>query len=134
MEFTSSIKRERVKNTFQQIHNAINQLKEWNVDVNSAEDYYLSSNGMQKLAANCMLIEAIGEGIKQIDEITQGKLLTERPEIPWPEVIGIRNHIAHGYFDINGYLVFDTIKNDLNVLQEAIEYFLRTFYNELPMK
>ena len=71
MEFTSSIKRERVRNTFEQINNAINQLKEWNADVNSAEDYYLSSSGMQKLAANCMLIEAIGEGIKQIDEITK---------------------------------------------------------------
>ena len=126
MEFTSSIKRERVRNTFEQINNAINQLKEWNADVNSAEDYYLSSSGMQKLAANCMLIEAIGEGIKQIDEITKWELLTERPEIPWPEVIGIRNHITHGYFDINGYLVFDTIKNDLDALQEAIEYFLRT--------
>ena len=126
MEFTSLIKLERVKNTFEQINNAINQLKEWNADVDSAEYYYLSSSGMQKLAANCMLIEAIGEGIKQIDEITKGELLTERPEIPWPEVIGIRNHIAHGYFDINGYLVFDTIKNNLDALQEAIEYFLRT--------
>ena len=126
MEFTSSIKRERVKNTFEQIDNAINQLKEWNVEVNSAEDYYMSSSGMQKLAANCMLIEAIGEGIKRIDEITKGELLPERPEIPWPEVIGIRNHIAHGYFDINGYLVFDTIKNDLDALQDAIKYFLET--------
>ena len=126
MEFTSSIKRERVKNTFEQIDNAINQLKEWNAEVNSAEDYYMSSSGMQKLAANCMLIEAIGEGIKQIDEITKGELLPERPEIPWPEVIGIRNHIAHGYFDINGYLVFDTIKNDLDALQDAIKYFLET--------
>jgi len=126
MEFTLLIKRERVKNTFVQIDNAINQLKEWNADVSSAEDYYLSSSGMQKLAANCMLIEAIGEGIKQIDEITKGELLTERPEIPWPEVIGIRNHIAHGYFDINGYLVYDTIKNDLDPLQAAIKYFLDT--------
>lgn len=126
MEFTSSTKLERVKNTFEQIDNAINQLKEWNANVSSAEDYYLSSSGMQKLAANCMLIEAIGEGIKQIDEITKGKLLVERSEIPWSEVIGIRNHIAHGYFDINGYLVFDTIKNDLDPLQEAIRYFLET--------
>jgi uncharacterized protein with HEPN domain len=79
---------------------------------------------MQKLAANCMLIESIGEGIKQIDTITKGQLLVERPEIPWTDVIGIRNHIAHGYFDINGYLVFDTIKNDLEPLQDAIAYFL----------
>lgn len=125
MEFTSLTERNRVKNTFEQIDNAINQLKEWNTDVNSAEEYYLSSGGMQKLAANCMLIESIGEGIKQIDTITKGQLLVERPEIPWTDVIGIRNHIAHGYFDINGYLVFDTIKNDLEPLQDAIAYFLK---------
>lgn len=125
MEFTSSIEYERVKAILEQIHSAIGQLKEWNENVSSAEDYYMSSNGMQKLAANCMLIEAIGESIRQIDKITKGKLLSERPEIPWPDVVGLRNHIAHGYFDINGYLVYDTIKNDLTPLQEAIEYFLR---------
>ena len=126
MEFTSFNERNRVKNTFEQIRTAIGQLQEWNADVNSAEDYYLSSSGMQKLAANCMLIEAIGEGIKKIDNITKGALLPERPEIPWGDVIGIRNHIAHGYFDINGYLVFSTIKNDLDELKEAIEYFIET--------
>ena len=126
MEFTSFNERNRVKNTFEQIRTAIGQLQEWNADVNSAEDYYQSSSGMQKLAANCMLIEAIGEGIKKIDNITRGALLPERPEIPWGDVIGIRNHIAHGYFDINGYLVFSTIKNDLDELKEAIEYFIET--------
>ena len=126
MEFTSFNERNRVKNTFEQIRTAIGQLQEWNADVNSAEDYYQSSSGMQKLAANCMLIEAIGEGIKKIDDITKGNLLPERPEIPWSDVIGIRNHIAHGYFDINGYLVFSTIKNDLGELREAIEYFIET--------
>ncbi len=35
----------------------------------------MSSDGMQKLAASCMLIEAIGEGVKQIDKITKGELL-----------------------------------------------------------
>lgn len=125
MEFTSFIEYQRVKAILEQIQMAIGQLKEWNEDVSSTEDYYTSPGGMQKLAANCMLIEAIGEGIKQIDKITKGKLLPERPEIPWPEVVGLRNHIAHGYFDINGYLVFDTIKNDLPSLQEAIDYFLK---------
>ena len=70
-----------------------------------------------------MLIEAIGEGVKRIDQLTRGQLLPERPEIPWIDVMGIRNHIAHGYFDIDGYLIFDTIKHDLDDLQKAIEYF-----------
>lgn len=80
---------------------------------------------MKNLAASCMLIEAIGEGVKQIDKFTDSKLLIERPEIPWKDVIGIRNHIAHGYFDIDGDIIFDVVKNNLDSLQEAIEYFLK---------
>ena len=91
MEFTSSDDRRRVKSTLEQIRTAIGQLKEWNEEVSSPDDYYLSSSGMQKLAASCLLIEAIGEGIKKIDNITTGELLQERPEIPWVDVMGIRN-------------------------------------------
>lgn len=87
MEFTSSDDRRRVKSTLEQIQTAIGQLKEWNEEVNSPDDYYLSSSGMQKLAASCMLIEAIGEGIKKIDQVTKGELLHERPEIPWVDVM-----------------------------------------------
>lgn len=114
----------RVLGTLIQIKEAIIQLQEWNKDVLSVDDYYNSPEGMKNLAASCMLIEAIGEGVKQIDKLTQSKLLIERPEIPWQDVIGIRNHIAHGYFDIDGDIVFDVIKNNLNDLQLAIDYFL----------
>ena len=124
MEFTSSNKKQRVLGILEQIQTAIGQLKEWNADIKQADDYYLSPDGMQKLAASCMLIEAIGEGIHQIDDITEGKMFPERPEIPWEDVIGIRNHIAHGYFDIDGEVVYSVIKQDLNPLLEAIEYFV----------
>lgn len=126
MEYTSYSDIGRIKSTFEQIKAAIDDLKEWNKDVSSAEEYYTSPAGMQKLAANCMLIEAIGEGVKQIDRKTNGELLPLRPEIPWEDVMGIRNHIAHGYFDIDGDLIFSTIKNDLDALQQAIDYFLKT--------
>ena len=66
---------------FVQIRNAILQLKDWNRYVVSSDDYYCSPEGMKNLAASCMLIEAIGEGVKQIDKIIEGKLLTERSEI-----------------------------------------------------
>lgn len=126
MEFTSFDDRKMVKITLEQIRTAIGQLQEWNKVVTSSEDYYLSSDGMQKLAASCMLIEAIGEGIKKIDHITKGELLQERPEIPWEDVMGIRNHIAHGYFDIDGDVIFSSVKNDLDPLEKAIVYFIKT--------
>ena len=126
MEFTSSDKRNRTLSIFRQIEVAINQLIEWNRHIKTVDDYYLSSDGMQKLAASCMLIEAIGESIRQIDKITDGKLLPNRPEIPWEDVIGIRNHIAHGYFDIDGDIVLSVIQTELQPLQDAIRYFLKT--------
>lgn len=110
-----------------QIRTAILQLKDWNSNIISSDDYYSSPDGMKNLAASCMLIEAIGEGIKQIDKITDGRLLVNRPEIPWKDVIGIRNHIAHGYFDIDGDMVWDVVKNDLDSLLEAINFFIDSY-------
>lgn len=120
----STLLNNRIRATFLQIKAAITQLQDWNEDVKSVDDYYGSPEGMKNLAASCMLIEAIGEGIKQIDKLTSSILLKERSEIPWADVIGIRNHIAHGYFDIDGDIVFDVVKNDLDALLEAVEYFL----------
>lgn len=114
----------RIYGTLSQIKEAIIQLQEWNTDVISPDDYYRSPEGMKNLAASCMLIEAIGEGVKQIDKLTQSKLLIERPDIPWNDIIGIRNHIAHGYFDIDGDIVFDVVKNNLTELLKAIDFFL----------
>ncbi len=117
----------RVCSIFQQIRAAIVQVIEWNKNIRSSEDYYVSSDGMKVLAASCMLIEAIGEGVKRIDDITQSKLLIERPDIPWADVIGIRNHIAHGYFDIDGDIVFDVVKNNLDDLLVAVDYFIEKY-------
>lgn len=123
-EYTSS---NRIVGTLIQIKEAIKQLQDWNKDVQVVDDYYCTPEGMKNLAASCMLIEAIGEGVKQIDRLTQSRLLIERPEIPWQDVIGIRNHIAHGYFDIDGDIVLDVIKNNLDDLLAAIEYFIAKF-------
>lgn len=120
----STLYNDRVRSMLLQIKESITQLEDWNKDVRDADDYYCSSEGMKLLAASCMLIEAIGEGVNQIDKQTCGRLLAERPEIPWRDVVGIRNHIAHGYFDIDGDIVLDVVKNNLHTLQEAIDYFL----------
>lgn len=97
---------------------------EWNKHIKNADDYYMSPEGMKNLAASCMLIEAIGESVNQINRYTNGELLCERPEIPWKDIIGIRNHIAHGYFDIDGEIVFGVVKNDLQPLLQAVDFFL----------
>lgn len=122
-----------VEDYLEQIHHAILDLKEWNKGIDSPDTWLMSADGMKTLAANCMLLEAIGEGFKKVDAITKKQLLSSRPEIPWKQVMGMRDHIAHGYFDINSDLVWDTIQNDLSPLQEAVEFLIKNLYTIIPV-
>jgi len=111
---------QRVKMTLEDIASTISQLSLWNVNVHSAEDYYTSQSGMQLLAANCMLITAIGEGINRCLRIMPTFLTEEFPDVPWHAIIGMRNHIAHGYFELDADLVFEAVKNDIPPLGQII--------------
>lgn len=115
----------RARQTLESIHETLVQLIEWNKDVNSADDYYASQSGMQLLAANCTLITAIGEGINRINRILPDYLLSEFPEVPWKAIIGMRNHIAHGYFELDAELVFEAIQTDIPALLATIREVLR---------
>lgn len=42
------------------------------------------------------------------------------PEIPWREMRGMRNRMAHGYFDINLDIVWDTVQKALPELGKLI--------------
>lgn len=121
-----------VEDQLRQIQEAIQNLELWNASLTDVEDLVKSPDGMKTLAADCMLIEAIGEGIKRIDERTHQQLLSARPEIPWKAVKGMRDHIAHGYFDINTDFVWDVIKNDLPALKDAINYLKEHLYEIVP--
>ena len=128
MESLSYQQLQVVEDLLEQIHHAILDLKEWNKDVDNPDAWLMSADGMKTLAANCMI-----EGFKKIDTMTKKQLLPTRPEIPWKQVMGMRDHIAHGYFDINSDLVWDTIQNDLTPLQTAVEYFKKNLYTIMPL-
>ena len=39
--------------------------------------------------------------------------LAQHPDVPWRSMKGMRNRIAHGYFDINLDVVWDTVQTAL---------------------
>ena len=123
-----------VEDMLKQIRESIHNLELWNEPYSDVNDMLSSPDGVKTLAADCMLIEAIGEGFKRIDERTNQALLATRPEIPWKAVKGMRDHIAHGYFDINNELVWDVVKNDLPALRDAVDYFLDHLYEIVPFE
>jgi len=117
----SSENKEIILATLQKIKESIDMLLEWNKDVKNADEWPRSQSGMQLLSANCMLIQAIGEAVKQIEKRAGIEFLNQCPDIPWQEIKAMRNHIAHGYFEIDIEFVFSTIKTDLTPLKIAID-------------
>lgn len=125
MEYLSSEHQRRVLLTLQQVEKAILELQEWNAGIVSADSYLTTPDGTRNLAATCMILEAIGEAFKKIDKYTQGSLLSLYPSIPWKAVKGIRDHIAHGYFEIDADIIFETVTENLTPLLEATRFFLK---------
>ncbi len=113
-----------IRYSLHKVEESILLLQEWNKLITCPDDYLMSPEGMKDLAASSMLIEAIGEAFKKIDTTTNGTLLPLYPDIPWKAVKGIRDHIAHGYFEIDSEIIFDTIKNGLPELLKATHFFM----------
>ena len=117
---SSDINFDRVILTLNSISETIKNLIEWNIKISSVSEYYSSPSGMQLLAANCTLITAIGEGINRINRIAPDFLSSYFPKIPWIDIIGMRNRIAHGYFELDADIVLDAVKNGVPPLYDAI--------------
>ena len=88
--------------------------------IDDSQYYVLSPAGMERLESTCMLLLAIGESIKGIDKMAQKQLLPNYPEVDWKGAMGIRDIIAHHYFDIDESIVFDVVKNKLPGMLETI--------------
>lgn len=122
LEYSENVRLAR--ETLLNIRKAISMLLDWNADVESVDEWLTSPLGMQRLAGNAMMIEVIGEEVKKVEKRLGMEFLNQRSEIPWRDIMGMRNHIAHGYFDINEDYVLSVIKNDLAPLLEAVEYLI----------
>ncbi len=77
-------------------------------------------------AVKVRLIE-IGEAVKAIDPA----LLAEESDIPWVDVAGMRNHLAHRYFDTAHSVVQATVTEDLPPLVAAVERLLERITTHL---
>lgn len=108
------------------IQSAIKRLQERTRNIHDIDDFLGSPDGMILLDATCMLLIAIGESLKNLDKVTDGKLLPMYPTIPWKQVKGMRDIISHHYFDIDPAQVLWIVTNEITPLNTAIEFFINT--------
>lgn len=63
------------------------------------------------------LITIIGEATRR----TQSSFRAQHPQLPWPQMLGMRNRLVHEYDDIDLRLVWDVVRDDLPSLLRQIQ-------------
>lgn len=45
----------------------------------------------------------------------------EHDDVDWPDIIGLRHRLIHGYFDIDVELLWEIAQNDVPLLRRQLE-------------
>jgi uncharacterized protein with HEPN domain len=89
--------------------------------INNPNDFTDTAAGMEKMDAICMMLIVIGESLKNLDKVTEGKLLSRYPDVDWKKAKGMRDIITHHYANINAETVFFTCKRKIPTLLDTIQ-------------
>ncbi len=81
----------------------------------------LAKNRVLSLAL-VRLLEVLGEAAGRVSERTRG----EHPEVPWAQIVGLRNRLIHGYDSVDLEVLWRVLKEDLPPLIRALEGATRT--------
>ncbi|MDF0593723.1 DUF86 domain-containing protein [Methanotrichaceae archaeon M04Ac] len=66
-------------------------------------------------------LEIVGEATKKIPpEVRQ-----IYPELPWREMVGMRDKLSHDYFGVDLWRVFETVRRDIPPLRASLEDMIR---------
>lgn len=122
-------KKEHVVHLLQKIKQTLERIIANSKEIDSYQYYYLTPAGMERLESTCMLLIAVGESIKGIDKLTNKELLTQFPEIDWKGAMGIRDIIAHHYFDLDAEIVYNVVKTNLPDMLATINSILEFVIN-----
>lgn len=90
-----------VSDILEQIVDATDIIKKRCSSVDCVSSFLDSEEGQEKLDGICMKLIAVGEGLKNIDKVTGGKLLSQYPQVEWRKIKGIRDFISRHYFDLD---------------------------------
>jgi uncharacterized protein with HEPN domain len=101
------------------------------LDAAKAINQHIAQKNLSDLEQNRLLLGGIirellliGEAANAVSSHTK----TAIPHIPWREIIGMRNQLIHGYFDISYRIIWSTIKNDIPNLIVQLEKVLGSTY------
>ncbi len=94
--------------------------------VSSCMDY-VQGISLEEFCQQPMRIDAVSRCFQVLGDAAKKMppaLVEAHPEIPWPQMRGLRNRIVHEYFDINLERTWQIIQDDLPKLHPQLKALL----------
>lgn len=82
----------------------------------SREEFFADTLKQDAVIRN---VEIIGEATNNLLE-ADPTILAKYPSIPFAEIYGMRNRVAHGYFAVSLTMVWDSVQEDIPELRQKI--------------
>ena len=87
---------------------------------------YTNGMGRKEFSADTMVqdavirnVEIIGEAANNLLDVAPG-IGASYPSIPFTQIRGMRNRVAHGYFAVSLSMIWDTVQVDIPELRQQI--------------
>lgn len=116
--------KEEIALLLEQIRDSLAVVMERALVVKTVEDFTHSADGMMRLDSFCMQLVTVGEAIKNIDKYTNKELFPRYPSIDWRSVMGLRDIIAHQYFNVDADIIFRIVKVNIPELLIVIDHII----------
>lgn len=96
-------------------------------DITKPDDFLSSLHGMTVYRACGMSLQYITESFVKIRNLAGKEFFKPYRSIPWEQVFGMRNFLAHDYGEVDAEGIFNTVKTDIPTLLEVT----KQMHNEL---
>jgi uncharacterized protein with HEPN domain len=97
------------------------------IDAFTQVDHYMDGISHEEFFSNKLLqdgvirqLEVMGEAARNLSD----DFRNEHPQIPWSQMIGLRNRMTHAYFNVNLQIIWEIVRGDLPDLKRKIQCIL----------
>ena len=97
---------------------SVSRIEEYSRNL-SFEDFKKDQKTIDAVIRN---LEIIGEAARNVPEDFSEK----HPELPWREMISVRNKVIHEYFGVDVSILWQTIKEDLPSLKNQVQKLIKS--------
>ncbi|MGD1943121.1 MAG: DUF86 domain-containing protein [Leptolyngbyaceae cyanobacterium] len=110
-----------LREVLRQIEEAIKRIERRFTGIQSAEDFIITDEGIDKLDSIAMMLIWMGESIKNLEKYGGKELLAAYPDVDWKGAKGTRDILSHHYGDVDAEVVFDICDRYIPSIKMTIE-------------